>query len=541
MSATTSSVETGGVIIPAYPLASGAMSRALENAASIVAGHTDDAGEYYAMQMATSVPAVDVPANSVVVIPLDTPRADQVLDFTFLASCKSMFFQVHEKPQARMTYGHCSNFSAGTVDRPVPIGALMRFPSMSNYLVAQPRLVQALRASLEPAGGGATGAESAKRPCLRPLEGVGEQGEDTTGKTKGMSIVELDGGEHPTRNKTDLIQRERDVGCVFRIMDADKQYYCIRSDITLQPEYYRGMLLEQGDTQTIDRHPAFTSCGLMNRIERLPVLGENGKLKLLLVGSVLTDNNEPTLCLEDFISGEQISNRPSPCPSNNAGLVTALKNLQMILQVCFADVFGTALDNFIDKLEGVTRPMELVPSDFLKYSVQLSLKRFFREVSTVKGAALQGGLSLKTPELCAVYLTAIFGKMAADLADHPLMVMREAYFRLRVIQPKVSFAAEKTPQKKEGIVSKEEKPVASTVTPPVDKKELSARPCVGHLGNLLGAVNKDGRLYSCKFGKECAFRHLSVEDKSKQRLLDIVGSLTAIPRADLTRAIVKRS
>ena len=92
MSATTSSVETGGVIIPAYPLASGAMSRALENAASIVAGHTDDAGEYYAMQMATSVPAVDVPANSVVVIPLDTPRADQVLDFTFLASCKSMFF-----------------------------------------------------------------------------------------------------------------------------------------------------------------------------------------------------------------------------------------------------------------------------------------------------------------------------------------------------------------------------------------------------------------------------------------------------------------
>ena len=111
-------------------------------------------------------------------------------------------------------------------------------------------------------------------------------------------------------------------------------------------------------------------------------------------------------------------------------------------------MFGTALDDFIDKLEGVTRPMELVPSDSLKYSVQLSLKRFFREVSTVKGAALQGGLSLKTPELCAAYLTAIFGKMAADLADHPLMVMREAYFRLRVIQPKVSFAAEKTPQRK---------------------------------------------------------------------------------------------
>ena len=136
-------------------------------------------------------------------------------------------------------------------------------------------------------------------------------------------------------------------------LDSAKHYYSIRSDITLQPDYYRGMLFEQGDTQTIDRHAAFTSCGLMNRIENLPVLGENGKLKLLLVGSILTDNNEPTLRLEDFISGEKISSKPSPCPSNNAGMVTVLKNVQMVLQVCFSDVFGTALADFIDKLEGV--------------------------------------------------------------------------------------------------------------------------------------------------------------------------------------------
>ena len=56
-----------------------------------------------------------------------------------------------------------SNFSAGTVDRPIPIGALVRFPSMSHYLVAQLRIVQALRASLEPTRGGAVGAKSAKR------------------------------------------------------------------------------------------------------------------------------------------------------------------------------------------------------------------------------------------------------------------------------------------------------------------------------------------------------------------------------------------
>ena len=79
------------------------------------------------------------------------------------------------------------------------------------------------------------------------------------------------------------------------------------------------------------------------------------------------------------------------------------------------------------------------------------------------------------------------------------------------------------------------------MTPPDDKKVVSSRPYVGNLGHLLGAVNKDGRLYAYKFGKDCAFRDMSVEDKSKQRLLDIVSSLTAIPRADFTRVLVKRS
>ena len=84
-------------MIPAYPLATGAMTRALENAASIVAGHTNDEGDYYTMKMATSVRAADVSANSVLVIPLDAPRAEQLLNFTFLAACKSMSLQVYEK------------------------------------------------------------------------------------------------------------------------------------------------------------------------------------------------------------------------------------------------------------------------------------------------------------------------------------------------------------------------------------------------------------------------------------------------------------
>ena len=123
------------------------------------------------------------------------------------------------------------------------------------------------------------------------------------------------------------------------------------------------MLFEQGDKQANERIPAFISCSLMNRIEKLPVLGEICKLKLLLTGAVFIETSESTLCLEDFISREKITRKSSPCPSNNAGFVTALENAQMVLQVCFLDAFGTALNSFIDKLEGVRRLMELVTSD----------------------------------------------------------------------------------------------------------------------------------------------------------------------------------
>ena len=539
--ATSSTRAVSGVVLPTYPLVEGDLMRALENAAAVRAGQTDDEGEQYAMEMVKSITAAEVPVNSMIVIPLSAPRAEEVLDFTYLASSKSMYFQIHEKPQNRMTYGHCSQYSVGITDFPLPIGALVKFPSMSHYLVAQPRLSEAVRISLLPAIGSAVDAEPAKRPCLRPLEIGGEQAEDTAGKIKGMSIVDLDGGEHPTRNKTDLHQRERDLGFVFRAMDVQKRNYSVRADVTLQADYYRSMLFEQGDTQLEDRHVAFTACGLMNRVQKLPVLGDNGRLKLLLIGSVLADNNEATLGLEDFICGERISSKPSPCPSNNAGLVTALKNFQMVMHLCFSDFFEDCLDAFIDNLEGVCRPMELVSADFLKHSVELNLKRFFREVSTEKGSALPADLSLKTPERCALHLTGLFYKLGMDLADHPLMVKREAYFRVRMVRLSDAPAALRTPNKKDSGGSKADKPSVNFLTPTESKSDVNVRPCVGHLGSALGAVTKDGRPYSCKFGKDCAFKHVAIESKSKQKLLDIVGSLTAVARADLTRAVVKRS
>jgi hypothetical protein len=92
------------------------------------------------------------------------------------------------------------------------------------------------------------------------------------------------------------------------------------------------------------------------------------------MGCVLLEgSDEPTLCLEDFVTQEKISTRSTPCTSNNVELVSALKNLQLSMQIVFSELFETCLDSFIENLEGAFRPMELVVADFLKHLVELVL------------------------------------------------------------------------------------------------------------------------------------------------------------------------
>ena len=87
-------------------------------------------------------------------------------------------------------------------------------------------LLAAIRVPL----GQASGSDDvcAKRPCIRQLVGVGEQAEDSGERAKGTSNVIVDlGGEHTTRTKTDISQREKALYFVFRAMDHQKQDHCI--------------------------------------------------------------------------------------------------------------------------------------------------------------------------------------------------------------------------------------------------------------------------------------------------------------------------
>jgi hypothetical protein len=69
---------TNGVFLLNFSLARGDLLRAIEH--SEEQASSDDAGEYYAMAMASVKPAEEVVEIAIIVIPLTIPHAREVLD-----------------------------------------------------------------------------------------------------------------------------------------------------------------------------------------------------------------------------------------------------------------------------------------------------------------------------------------------------------------------------------------------------------------------------------------------------------------------------
>ena len=525
--------------MPKYQTVPDLILKAVEYASSVVQESTDDDGEYLAMTLVHSVPAATVPEESIIILPLAVPSEGALLNFTYLAASKHVFIRIHVRPQPRLTYGQCMAYSYGTSEQLIPIGAFIKFPSAANYLVAKPEMVELMKDSIQPnVRRSLSDTTPAKRVCIRPLDTGGEQAEDPGDKPKGTFtyLLDLEGVKRTTRNKNDIPQREKDLHFVFRAMDSGKWDYSISTDLVLQPEAYRSMVCEQADTQTEDQHPAFTACGLMSRVQTLLIFSNKEKLKLLLIGSVLIEGSgEPTLTLDDFVTKETISNGAAPCPSHNAGIVSALKNIAIAMHILFSDSFEKSLNIFIDHLEGEKRIMEVVPADFLRHSVELALRKFFRVVRSVKATAIVE-MKVATPDQCATYLTWLFDRLAEDLSNHPLMVKQEAYYRCKLARRSITSTA-----KKQNVQA--EKALKPAIKFAEDTKEPTKKPsktCAGHLGSQLGAVNKDGRPYACTYGASCTFRHVSIAGKTDQRLTDLLSSMPPVAQADIKKAISSR-
>ena len=105
-------LSPNGVITPTYALVSAVLLHASENASSVQAASTNEDGEAYGVLSAAVVATANVPADAVVIQPMSPPLENMEVDFAYVAASKTAFVQVHDKPQERMTYGHCLGYSA---------------------------------------------------------------------------------------------------------------------------------------------------------------------------------------------------------------------------------------------------------------------------------------------------------------------------------------------------------------------------------------------------------------------------------------------
>ena len=225
------------------------------------------------------------------------------------------------------------------------------------------------------------------------------------------------------------MQREKDLGYIFRTVDEERWGFIMGIDFLLQVNYYKNTIMAQARLRASRRHESFVSCGYLDRIQDVDFIHVSERLKLLLTGQFLVEGDSTTLCLDDFINGEPLANSRAVCPAQNRPLVAVLKNVQTAFHVFLSREFDGVFNDLIFDSEGAERPLELVASDFLRYSVEECLRKFCRTVSTERSYLGLAISDVSNPSDCAHYLTGLFEQLSDDLSDHQSRAVEEEYFR----------------------------------------------------------------------------------------------------------------
>jgi hypothetical protein len=507
------------LVMPTFDLLPEDILAALRLLAAAPVEVVNEEGEYVLSQIAEEKDATNLLSEDIVMIPLAIAAEALVDAGTYLAASPIMFVRLVGVPHHIMTYGTCVGFYGPVSVFPFTIGDRIKFPSMvGHYFVARPGVVEALLELMPHPH--STSEPLSKRVCARPLGNRGEQTEQVieTGTLK--FINDLEGGRYNTRNKTDLEGRERDLNFLFRALDYERREYAMGVDYLLQTEKYRIMIVEEAETRTELRKAAFASCGLYDRVFNLRLFTDPVKLKLFLTGNVLS-GDAMTVTLFDFMGSQQLSEGDIICPQQNKPLVDTLRNLQLVMQVLLSDHFKDSFEPFIFFLEGPLRPLELVKSNLLIFTVEESLRVFFKLVRSERTGSGPIVTSVRNPEECAVYLQSLFCKLKERLSDHQLRRSEEEYFEM--------FLSNKMQSNKKISATK-----TQTITIKQPKK-VSSRPCTGFIGEQLKAVLADGARYTCAFGSDCVFRHVTIKGKSQKEMSELFAQLPALARTDFRK------
>ena len=349
----------------------------------------------------------------------------------------------------------------------------------------------------------------------------------TSGEKIPLHITDLEGVVRLTRNKTDLHSREKDLRFGFRAVDNQRWVHLMGGDWTLQPIEYTRMVTEQSQTRSGNRDPAFLSCGLLARVEELEFIKNTEKMKAFLSGNICTGAGISAE-LEDFST----SNCPICSLSKvdllrNKNLIIALKNLGLLMEVYFSSLYKGVFSIFIEHLEGWDQPFELVSAGYLKYSIELVLRNFFRSIRSKKSVD-PPFVAISSPNECGIYMTKLLNDLSTHLSDHGERKLGEERVALSKerAKPTVEVKAAKAAEIK----------TKPTVTPTGKRSR-----CFIFFGQSLNAIHaKNKKPYQCD-NAECVHSHLSIKGKTKAELIGIADAMPYHSKANCRAAIEKMS
>ena len=524
--------------MPQFSQISPAMKLLVDTASRCVEDESFDADQFGLF--ATRLSAALLPANSTILVPERAPRPPEEENFQYLSQCPLLMCIIQGTPGTRSTFGIVSGYSEFYTDCILPIGSLISFSTPDFFITAKGLLITATERAVTSTGGVEPNLGQ-KRVRNELLDIGGEQQDSIQGEKSGSFIVDLDGVKHPTRSKKEISVREMELAFGFRVVAAARWTHLMGADLLLQPEKYYRMISEQSKTRASSREAAFESCGLADRIRNLHFAEIPEKLKYLLTGGVLNGMKD-SLTLIDFESRNlPIATGRQPDVNSNANMATMLRNLEATMVVFYSEAFLGVFSDLLIHLEGFKRPLELVSADYLKHSIEVTVAKFFRVVSSQKNAD-DPHLILSNPANCAAYFKSLLESLASDLSNDAERARMEEHFLLYLRKEDLAKTGNTTGAKSVTASKKETertKTFASTVTTRSQKTKDVA--CGHHIGMQLKAVNEKTKVgYVCAAGAACRYNHPSLKGKTDKDLHAMIALLPASMRSAMTAALEKR-
>ena len=524
---TPSAEIVGTLALPLYAPLIGSLLMGIETASEAVAD-SSAAADQFTMTMADRVPAMEVTDGASIFVPLDQPIIGEA-NFTFLCDCRFAILRFRGRPGLHSTFAEIIGYSAGDFDRPLALGSLVTFATAVNLFVAKGDLLKAIQS---PDTEKESGPELKKQKTgtSGQQSGVGVlPSATTTGEKIPLHITDLEGVVRLTRNKTDLHSREKDLRFGFRAVDSQRWVHLMGGDWCLQPIEYARMVTEQSQTRSVNRDPAFSSCGLLARVEELIFINNSDKVKAFLSGNICTGAGA-SVEMDDF-TVHLICTLSKVDISRNRNLIGAIKNLGLLMEVYLSSQYKGVFSSFIEHLEGSDQPFELVSAGYLKYSIELVLRNFFRTVRSKKSVD-PPFVAIASPNECAIYMTDLFHGLFIHLSDHGERKLGEERVALSKERAKVIAIVDKCPQPDKVVARK-----AAAVKPAVGKKSR----CFNFFGQSINAIHaKTKKPYLCD-NVECVHSHQPVKGKTKTELISIADAMPYHSKADCRAAIEKMS